>query len=259
MRMTVEIDPQARSKKCRAYSRTYYQNVGRFNRDPVQHRQALQRWRAAHPLYHRAKYYERNIDRWIVEGGKREKIFHSINDARGRGELWLEIAKTINRNPQSFMRAVRETWDWGNLDGRDWARRTDAELVKAVCDFMTHDDADYADLTDALATDDEFALLNPDPIYQEGWFHGVCQHSIPRYVVNSRFELKEGMHKCVICGTPFKAKRSVKTCSAECAAENRRRYINDYQRKKRKDDPAYRRKINAYNNAAYHRKKRKAA
>jgi hypothetical protein len=115
-----------------------------------------------------------------------------------------------------------------NLDGHDWARRTDAELVKAVCHFMTHDGADYADLTDALATDDEFALLNPDPIYQEGWFHGVCQHSIPRYVVQSRFEQKEGMHPCVICGKPFKAERSVKTCSPECSNERRRRYINGY-------------------------------
>jgi hypothetical protein len=97
---------------------------------------------------------------------KREEIFHSINDARGRGVQWAEIAKNVKRNPQSFMREARKTWDWGNLDGRDWARRT-------VCHFMTHDDADYEDLTDALGTDDEFALLNPDPIYQEGWFHGV--------------------------------------------------------------------------------------
>ena len=97
------------------------------------------------------------------------------------------------------MTEVRKTWEWGNLDGRDWARRTDAELVKAVCHFMTHDDADYEDLCEVLATDDEFALLNPDPIYQEGWFHGVCQQSIPRYVVHSRFEEKECLRKCVIC------------------------------------------------------------
>ena len=248
MRMTAEIDPHARSKKSRAYGRAYYQNVGRFNRDPDERRRALQRWHAAHPLYQRAKYYERNIDRWIVEGRKREQIFHSINDARGRGVRWAEITKKIKCNPQSFMREVRKTWDWGNLDGHDWARRTDAELVKAVCHFMTHDDADYADLTDALATDDEFALLNPDPIYQEGWFHGVCQHSISRYVVHSRFELKEGMHKCVICGTPFKAKASVKTCSPKCSEERRRRYINAYA------NVAYHRK---HPNAPY--KKRKAA
>ena len=97
------------------------------------------------------------------------------------GAEWNGLkSKEVKCNPQSFMRAVRKTWDWGNLDGRDWARRTDAELVKAVCHFMTHDDADFEDLTDLLGTDDEFALLNPDPIYQEGWFHGVCQHSIPR-------------------------------------------------------------------------------
>ena len=259
MRMTVVIDPHARSKKNREYGRTYYQNVGRFTRDPERHRQALQRWKAAHPLYQRARYYERNIDRWIAEGSKREQTFHIINEARERGEKWTQIRKRIKCEPNAFMLDAQKTWEWGNLDGHDWARRTDAELVEAVCHFMTHDDADYEDLLDVLATDDEFALLNPDPIYQEGWFHGVCQQSISRYVVHSRFELKECLRKCIICAKQFKGERSVKTCSAKCAAENRRRYVNDYQRKKRSNDPAYRRKINAYNNAAYHRKKRKAA
>jgi hypothetical protein len=41
---------------------------------------------------------------------KREEIFHSINDARGRGVQWAEIAKNVKRNPQSFMREARKTW-----------------------------------------------------------------------------------------------------------------------------------------------------
>ena len=254
MRMTVEIDPLARSKKNREHGRTYYQNVGRFNRDPEQHRERLRRWHAAHPLYQRARYYERNIDRWIAEGSRREKTFHIINEARERGEKWIQIRKRVKCAPTAFMTEVRKTWQWGNLDGRDWARRTDAELVKAVCHFMTHDDADYENLCEVLATDDEFALLNPDPIYQEGWFHGVCQQVIPRYVVHSRFEEKKCLRKCVICAKPFKGERGVKTCSAECAAENRRRYVKDWQKKKRDNDPAYRRKINAYNNARFNRR-----
>ena len=231
--MTVEIDPRARSKKNREYGRTYYQNVGRFTRDPEQHRQALQRWRAAHPLYQRARTYEQNIDRWLAESRKREETFHIINNARERGVEWAEIRKQVKCEPISFMREVQKTWDWGNLDGRDWARRADVELVKAVCHFMTHDDADFEDLVDLLGADDEFGLLNPDAIYQDGWYHGVCQYCMPRYVVHSRFEQKDCLRQCVVCGKPFKGERGVKTCSPICAKENRRRYVNAYMREHR--------------------------
>lgn len=55
---------------------------------------------------------------------------------------------------------------------------------------------------------------------------------------------ESGIHSCVICGTPFTPfRKNQQTCgSPECRAEHHRRYVVEYNRKKREENPdAYRR------------------
>ena len=55
---------------------------------------------------------------------------------------------------------------------------------------------------------------------------------------------ESGIHTCSVCGTPFTPRRKNQcTCgSAECMVEHHRRYVVEYNRRKREENPdAYRR------------------
>jgi hypothetical protein len=250
MRLSLEIDPKAIARREIDKACANWREWVAAN--PVKARESkkqwAKRWRTEVSHGERVARYERNCEQWLANGRERERIFHIINEARGNG-LSLRTLKIPGvRRPEFFMAGCKQTWEQGNRDGRAWASRAHAKLVKAVCYFMTHDGASFKRMADVLANgDDELTVghtrrsagatrLNPDPFYQEGWFNGVCQQAIPDYVVHSRFEQKPPLgplHKCEICSAPFRSFKGL-TCSPECSKEKKRRYQATYVRPKRK-------------------------
>ena len=176
MKLSLEGDPrqtrEERTARARAYRARHPEDKEKTNR---LHRE----WYRADPLHRRLQTqnehrYAKHYDQWLAEGRDRERTFHIINEARGRGQTYeqIKIPARMSSNKsgcghaESFMLQAQETWQWGNRDGCDWARRADKTLVNIVCRFMKGN-ATFEKMLDVLANDEEFSTINPDPIYQD--------------------------------------------------------------------------------------------